>query len=102
MDPKKRLSLLPDRKRDDCWKNHGGSPNSFLCTDKLYGDFELQFEVKLINDELNSGVQIRSQTKELNDRKSHEVINLAESMVQVKLKQPKKKEPNTAMSMGKQ
>ena len=68
MDPKKRLSLLPDRKRDDCWKNHGGSPNSFLCTDKLYGDFELQFEVKLINDELNSGVQIRSQTKELNDK----------------------------------
>jgi hypothetical protein len=48
-------------------KTKEGSPNSFLCTDKLYGDFELQFEVKLINDELNSGVQIRSQTKELND-----------------------------------
>ncbi|NWK57488.1 DUF1080 domain-containing protein [Verrucomicrobiaceae bacterium N1E253] len=39
-----------------------GSPNSFLCTDKLYGDFELTFEVKVDN-ELNSGVQIRSQTK---------------------------------------
>ena len=39
-----------------------GSPNSFLCTDKLYGDFELTFEVKCHN-ELNSGVQIRSQTK---------------------------------------
>jgi hypothetical protein len=38
-----------------------GSPNSFLCTDKLYGDFELQFEVK-VDSELNSGVQIRSQT----------------------------------------
>jgi hypothetical protein len=49
-------------------KTMEGSPNSFLCTDKLYGDFELQFEVKLINDELNSGVQIRSQTKELNDK----------------------------------
>ena len=49
-------------------KRKEGSPNSFLCTDKLYGDFELQFEVKLINDELNSGVQIRSQTKELNDK----------------------------------
>jgi hypothetical protein len=49
-------------------KTKEGSPNSFLCTDKLYGDFELQFEVKLINDELNSGVQIRSQTKELNDK----------------------------------
>ena len=45
-----------------------GSPNSFLCSDKLYGNFELQFEVKLINNELNSGVQIRSQTKELNDK----------------------------------
>ncbi|MCA9041396.1 MAG: DUF1080 domain-containing protein [Planctomycetaceae bacterium] len=40
-----------------------GSPNSFLCSDKLYGDFELEFEVK-VDDALNSGVQIRSQTKE--------------------------------------
>ncbi|MBI1246595.1 DUF1080 domain-containing protein [bacterium] len=39
-----------------------GSPNSFLCTDKLYGDFELEFDVKC-DDKLNSGVQIRSQTK---------------------------------------
>jgi len=39
-----------------------GSPNSFLCTDELYGDFELKFEVKVHNN-LNSGVQIRSQTK---------------------------------------
>ena len=36
-----------------------GSPNSFLCTEKLYGDFELEFEVKL-DPRLNSGVQIRS------------------------------------------
>ncbi|NOZ22364.1 MAG: DUF1080 domain-containing protein [Planctomycetes bacterium] len=40
-----------------------GSPNSFLCTEKEYGDFELEFEVKLIDNGLNSGVQIRSQTK---------------------------------------
>ena len=39
-----------------------GSPNSFLCTDKLYGDFELSFDVKL-DSQLNSGVQIRSQTR---------------------------------------
>ena len=39
-----------------------GSPNSFLCSDKEYGDFELEFEVKVHN-ALNSGVQIRSQTK---------------------------------------
>lgn len=38
-----------------------GSPNSFLCTVKGYGDFELEFEVK-VHDRLNSGVQIRSQT----------------------------------------
>jgi hypothetical protein len=49
-------------------KTKEGSPNSFLCSDKLYGDFELQFQVKLINDELNSGVQIRSQTKELDNK----------------------------------
>lgn len=40
-----------------------GSPNSFLCTEELYGDFELEFEVR-VSDELNSGVQIRSQTAE--------------------------------------
>ena len=49
-------------------KTKEGSPNSFLCSDKLYGDFELHFQVKLINNELNSGVQIRSQCKELTDK----------------------------------
>ena len=48
-------------------KTKEGSPNSFLCTNKLYGDFELKFEVKLINNELNSGVQIRSNTKALSE-----------------------------------
>ena len=43
-------------------KTNEGSPNSFLCTDKPYGDFELEFEVKVDN-RLNSGVQIRSQTR---------------------------------------
>ncbi|MCA9216454.1 MAG: DUF1080 domain-containing protein [Planctomycetales bacterium] len=42
-------------------KTSDGSPNSFLCTDKLYGDFELNFEVK-VDPQLNSGVQIRSQS----------------------------------------
>jgi hypothetical protein len=37
-----------------------GSPNSFLCTNKEYGDFILEFEVK-VDPELNSGVQFRSQ-----------------------------------------
>jgi hypothetical protein len=39
-----------------------GSPNSFLCTTKEYGDFELHFEVKC-DPELNSGVQVRSVSK---------------------------------------
>lgn len=43
-------------------KTKEGSPNSFLCTEQEYGDFELIFEVKVDNG-LNSGVQIRSQTK---------------------------------------
>ncbi len=40
-----------------------GSPNSFLCSNELFGDFELEFEVK-VHDKLNSGVQIRSKTKQ--------------------------------------
>jgi hypothetical protein len=36
-----------------------GSPNTFLCTDKEYGDYILEFEVKC-DPALNSGVQIRS------------------------------------------
>lgn len=39
-----------------------GSGNTFLCTKKHYGDFELEFEV-VCHDKLNSGVQIRSQLK---------------------------------------
>ena len=35
------------------------SPNTFLCTDKSYGDFILEFEV-MVDPRLNSGVQIRS------------------------------------------
>ena len=40
-----------------------GSPNSFLCTKKTYSDFILEFEVKLVTKDMNSGVQIRSQSK---------------------------------------
>ena len=43
-------------------KTATGSPNSFLCTDRDYSDFELKFEVK-VHDKLNSGVQIRSRTR---------------------------------------
>jgi len=38
-----------------------GSPNSFLCTDKTYGDFILEYDFK-VDPRLNSGVQIRSES----------------------------------------
>ena len=37
------------------------TPNSFLCTEKAYGDFILEYEFK-VDPRLNSGVQIRSQS----------------------------------------
>jgi len=40
-----------------------GSWNSFLCTKKEYADFELEFDVK-VGPKLNTGVQIRSKTRE--------------------------------------
>ena len=43
-----------------------GSENSFLLSDAEYGDFELEFEVK-VHDSLNSGVQIRSREKSSSD-----------------------------------
>lgn len=39
-----------------------GSPNSFLMSEQEFGDFELEFEVK-VHDQLNSGCQIRSRGK---------------------------------------
>ncbi len=42
------------------------SPNTFLASDREYGDFELEFEVR-VHDQLNSGVQIRSREKTAND-----------------------------------
>ena len=37
-----------------------GSPNTFLITEKKYGDFELEYEFK-VDSRLNAGVQIRSE-----------------------------------------
>jgi hypothetical protein len=69
---------LFDGKSFDGWTQHGGkaqytiedgmvvgtavadTPNSFMCTNKEYGDFELELEFK-VHPDLNSGVQIRSQ-----------------------------------------
>lgn len=38
-----------------------GNTNAFLCTEKEYSDFELEFEVR-VDPKLNSGVQIRSRS----------------------------------------
>lgn len=72
------LKPLFDGKSLTGWKQHGGkanykvedgqivgssvpnTPNSFLCTEKEYGDFILELEFK-VDPALNSGVQIRSQ-----------------------------------------
>ena len=45
-----------------------GLGTTFLCTNEEYGDFELEFECKLIDPELNSGVQIRSRIRLLPKR----------------------------------
>ena len=68
----------------DGWEKHGGkaeyqvedgavvghsvpnSPNTFMCTKERFADFELTFEV-MVDNSLNSGVQIRSNIKD-NDR----------------------------------
>ena len=41
------------------------TPNSFLCTEKNYGDFILELEFK-VDPKMNSGVQIRSECFETN------------------------------------
>jgi len=47
------------------------TPNSFLCTEKDYGDFILEFELK-VDTGLNSGVQIRSHSlPEFKDGRVH-------------------------------
>lgn len=41
-----------------------GSPNTFLASQETFADFELTFEVLLEDNELNSGVQIRSKLRD--------------------------------------
>lgn len=43
-------------------QTRANQPNSFLCTKEEYGDFELTLEF-LVDQGLNSGVQVRSQAK---------------------------------------
>ncbi len=43
------------------------SPNTFLATEKLYGDFIFEMDFK-VDSRMNSGVQFRSEIKDANDR----------------------------------
>jgi len=42
-------------------------PNSFLATEKEYGDFIFEVDLK-VNDQMNSGIQFRSEQKDANDK----------------------------------
>ena len=49
-----------------------GSPNSFLATEKTYGDFILELEIRQDVGPTNSGIQFRSLSKpEVNDGRVH-------------------------------
>ncbi|MEO0509921.1 MAG: DUF1080 domain-containing protein [Verrucomicrobiota bacterium] len=72
---------LFDGKTTDGWTKRGGEatykvedgtivgttglgPNTFLCTEQEFGDFELEFEVKYVSEKkFNSGCQIRSKAQ---------------------------------------
>src|SRR4051812_15434969 len=41
-----------------------GSPNSFLATEKTYGDFILEMEIQQQDGPSNGGVQFRSETRD--------------------------------------
>lgn len=43
-----------------------GEPNSFLATEKIYGDFIFEVEFKM-DTSMNSGIQFRSEIKDAND-----------------------------------
>ncbi|MEO6719158.1 MAG: DUF1080 domain-containing protein [Ferruginibacter sp.] len=43
-----------------------GQPNSFLATEKEYGDFIFEVDFKM-NSDMNSGIQFRSEIKDAND-----------------------------------
>ena len=56
--------LSESRKVSSSERRRRDSELLFSAASKEYGDFELEFETKPIDPELNSGVQIRSKTRE--------------------------------------
>ena len=61
-----------------------GSPNPFLCTTRDYGDFEMEFDVK-VHDRLNTGIIISAREREKtvgegrNNHRGREVPKLGNS-----------------------
>ena len=47
---------------------------TFLCYEKEYSDLELEFEVKILHSELNSGVQFRSRCKEPSGKQKYGAV----------------------------
>lgn len=54
-------------------RSKGSIRNIFLYTDEEYGDFELSYEARLVNDKGNSGVQIRSEELEGGQARGYQV-----------------------------
>lgn len=48
-----------------------GSPNSFLCTQEEFGDFELEMDV-MVDSVTNSGIQIRSKVRPFTAGEGHD------------------------------
>lgn len=81
---------LFDGKTLDGWSKHGGAatygveagcivgrtapntPNTFLCTERTFADFELSYEFR-VDPALNSGVQIRSRVDEKDRVRGYQV-----------------------------
>lgn len=51
-----------------------GKGTTFLVYDKVFSDFELEFEINIIDSELNSGVQIRSACKEASGKQKYGAV----------------------------
>ena len=59
---KKLAGIAEYTVEDNCivGKTVPGSPNTFLVTEQMYGDFILEMDVKIDNENANSGIQLRS------------------------------------------
>jgi hypothetical protein len=54
-------------------------PNSFLSTDKLYGDFILELDLK-VDEHMNSGIQFRSELNDENEERGSKMSDSSHSL----------------------